>query len=62
MLTLLLILLSLAWLAVTVMVIAVCRMAARGERDLGGASHPTPVPSASGTVRSGRILTLPHGG
>jgi hypothetical protein len=49
-------LLSLVWLFVAVMVIAVCRMAARS--DASPAQSPRR-PSTCGTVRS-RILTSPH--
>jgi hypothetical protein len=59
MLTLFLILLSLVWLVVAVVVIAACRMAARGERELEDATHSPRAPSTWGTVRS-RILTSPH--
>jgi hypothetical protein len=55
----LLILLSLVWLVVSIVVIASCRMAARGDRDLVGAPHSPRRPSTCGTVRS-RILTSPH--
>ncbi len=59
MLTLFLILLSLVWLAVSVVVIAACRMAARGDGELGAEVHSPRLPSTWGTVRS-RILTSPH--
>jgi hypothetical protein len=59
MLTLFLILLSLVWLVVAVVVIAACRMAAHGERELSGEPHNPRAPSTWGTVRS-RILTSPH--
>ncbi len=68
MLTLFLILLSLVWLVVAVVVIAACRMAARGEREFARGSqlpcaaeeaHSPRAPSTWGTVRS-RILTSPH--
>jgi hypothetical protein len=69
------ILISLVWLVVTVVVIAICRMAARGDSDLaevsGGGlaevsgsglaevSQSPRLPSTCGTVRS-RILTSPQ--
>jgi hypothetical protein len=59
MLTLFLILLSLVWLVVAVVVIAACRMAARGDGELEGEPHSPRLPSTWGTVRS-RILTSPH--
>ncbi len=59
MLTLFLILLSLVWLVVSVVVIAACRMAARGDDELGGEPYSPRAPSTWGTVRS-RILTSPH--
>jgi hypothetical protein len=59
MLTLFLILLSLVWLAVGVVIVAACRMAARGEGEPGGEAHSPRRPSTWGTVRS-RILTSPH--
>ncbi len=52
-------LLSLAWLFVAGMVIAVCRMAARGDSDLAEAPHSPRRPTTCGTVRS-RILMSPH--
>jgi hypothetical protein len=55
----LLIPLSLLWLVVAVVVIAICRMAARGDRDLAEAPYSPRRPSTCGTVRS-RILTSPH--
>ena len=60
MLTLFLILLALVWLSVSVVVVAACRMAARGDGELvvGEAQSPRR-PSTWGTVRS-RILTSPH--
>ncbi len=60
MLTLFLILLALVWLSVSVVVVAACRMAARGDGELGGDEAQSPRrPSTWGTVRS-RILTSPH--
>ena len=59
MLTLFLILLSLVWFAVSAVVIAACRMAARGDGELGGEPHSPRRPSTWGTVRS-RILMSPH--
>jgi hypothetical protein len=59
MLTLFLILLSLLWLVVAVVVIAACRVAARGDGELAGEAHSPRAPSTWGTVRS-RILTSPH--
>lgn len=55
----LLIPLSLVWIVVAVVVIALCRMAARGDSDLAEASHNPRRPSTCGTVRN-RILTSPH--
>jgi hypothetical protein len=55
----LLILLSLVWLVVAVLVIAVCRMAARSDGDLAEESQSPRRPSTCGTVRS-RILTSPQ--
>jgi hypothetical protein len=52
----LLILLSLVWFVVAVVVIAVCRIAARSDTTLTQSPRP---PSTCGTVRS-RILTSPH--
>jgi hypothetical protein len=59
MLTLLLILLALVWLSVSVVVVAACRMAARGDGELAGEPQSPRRPSTWGTVRS-RILTSPH--
>ncbi len=62
MLTIFLILLALVWLSVSVVVVAVCRMAARGEGELSelGAEAQSPRrPSTWGTVRS-RILMSPQ--
>ncbi len=62
MLTLFLILLALVWLAVSIVVVAACRMAARGEgefSELGAEAQSPRRPSTWGTVRS-RILTSPH--
>ncbi len=59
MLTLFLILLALVWLAVSVVVIAACRMAARGDSELEVATHSPRLPSTWGTVRN-MILTSPH--
>ncbi len=59
MLMLFLILLTLVWLAVAVVVIAACRMAARGDGELEGAAHSPRLPSTWGTVRS-MILTSPQ--
>jgi hypothetical protein len=62
MLTLFLILLALLWLSVSVVVVAACRMAARGEGELSGLADEAQSPrrpSTWGTVRS-RILTSPH--
>jgi hypothetical protein len=55
----LLISLSLVWLVVSVVVIALCRMAARGDRDLAEVAQSPRRPSTCGTVRK-RILTSPH--
>jgi hypothetical protein len=55
----LLILLSLVWLVVSVVVIAACRMAARGDSDLAEVAQSPRLPSTCGTVRR-RILTSPH--
>jgi len=55
----LLILLSLVWLAVCVVVIASCRMAARGDGDPVDTPQSPRRPSTCGTVRS-RILTSPQ--
>lgn len=62
MLTLFLILLALVWLSVSVVVVAACKMAARGEGELGelGDEAQSPCrPSTWGTVRS-RILMSPQ--
>jgi hypothetical protein len=59
MLTLFLILLSLVWLSVSVVMVAACRMAARGDGELGDEPHSPRRPSTWGTVRS-MILTSPH--
>jgi hypothetical protein len=59
MLMLFLILLALVWLSVSVVVVAACRMAARGEREFGDEVQSPRRPSTWGTVRS-RILTSPH--
>jgi hypothetical protein len=69
MLMLFLILLSLVWLVASVVVIAACRMAARGDGELrgesygdgelGGEPYSPRAPSTWGTVRS-RILRSPH--
>ena len=56
MLTLFLILLSLVWLAVVVMVVAACRIAARSDAALAQSPRR---PSTWGTVRR-RILMSPH--
>jgi hypothetical protein len=58
MLTLFLLLLALVWLSVSVVVVAVCRMAARGG-ELGDEVQSPRRPSTWGTVRS-RILMSPH--
>jgi hypothetical protein len=59
MLMLSLILLALVWLAVSLVVVAACRMAARGDGELRDAVQSPRRPSTWGTVRS-RILTSPH--
>jgi hypothetical protein len=59
MLIIMLVLLSLVWLIVAVVVIAICRMAARGDTELDMAPQSPRRPSTCGTVRS-RILTSPH--
>jgi hypothetical protein len=56
----LLILLSLAWLGVAVMVLAVCWAAARGDSDLAKAHHGSPPPNPWDAVRD-RILTSSRG-
>jgi len=56
MLTLFLILLSLVWLAVVVVVVAACRMAAKGDASLAQSPRR---PSTWGTVRR-RILMSPQ--
>jgi hypothetical protein len=59
MLTLFLILLALVWLSVSIVVVAACRMAARGDGELGGEVRSPRRPSVCGTVRS-KILMSPH--
>jgi hypothetical protein len=59
MLTLFLIFLALVWLAVSVVVVAACRMAARGDSEFGDEVHSPRLQSTWGTVRS-RILTSPQ--
>ena len=49
----------LVWLAVGVGVVALCRMAARGDSDPAGATQSPRLPSTCGTVRS-RIFRSPH--
>ena len=55
----LVILLTLVWLVVSVVVIALCRMAARGDSDLPEVAQSPRLPNTCGTVRR-RILTSPH--
>jgi hypothetical protein len=59
MLTLFLILLALVWLSVSLVVVAACRMAARGDGEPVGEAQSPRRPNAWGTVRS-RISGSPH--
>ena len=59
MLMLLIIPIVLVWLSVGVVVVAACRMAARGDGELAGEAQSPRRSSTWGTVRS-RILTSPH--